>query len=554
MSGFRSSRERRWKYEVSELFDERMNLLLKGYVSIILHAHLPYVHHPEHEHYLEERWLFEAISESYLPILNAFDALSSEKIDFRMTMSITPTLMTMLTDPLLQSRYIHYVNNLIELSSKEMERTKNHSEAYRLAFMYNTKYKNDLYIFREKYSCNLIQAFRDLQASGQLEIIASAATHGFLPLLSIPEESLKAQISIGVSSYEKHFGQKPKGMWLPECGYAPAVEAALKENGLEYFIMESHGLLFATPRPVYGTFAPIVTPKGIVAFGRDMESSKQVWSSKEGYPGDFDYREFYRDIGYDLDFEYIKDYIASDGQRINTGIKYYKITGRTENKQLYDPDRAREKAEIHAGNFIFNREKQIEYLSTQMDTPPIVVCPYDAELFGHWWYEGPHWLYSLIKKAGTVQNTFKLITPSEYIAENPIMQLSSPCSSTWGYKGYNEMWLNPANDWIYKYLHKSAVKMVELANENRSSTGLRKEALNQAARELLLAQSSDWAFIMKTGTMAQYAEKRTNDHISRFNRLYHDIKENSIDEEWLKTIRHMDDIFPEMDYSIYASG
>lgn len=528
--------------------------MIKGYVSIILHAHLPYVRHPEYEYYLEEKWLFEAISESYIPLLTAFDSLSSEGLDFRVTMSITPTLMTMLTDPLLQGRYIAYVEKLIELSSKEVERTRDQPEFNRLALMYHAKYINDLYIFREKYSCNLLHGFRSLQASGRLEIIASAATHGFLPLLTIPEEGLKAQISIGVKSYEKYFGQSPRGMWLPECGYTPVLEEALKENGLEYFIMESHGVLFATPRPVFGTFAPIVTPNGIVAFGRDMESSKQVWSSKEGYPGDFDYREYYRDIGYDLEYEYIKDYISADGRRINTGIKYYRITGKTEEKQPYDPDRAKEKADIHAGNFLFNREKQIEYLSGQMDSPPIVVCPYDAELFGHWWYEGPHWLYSFIKKVSTQENTFKLITPTEYITENPIMQVASPCPSTWGYKGYNEMWLNNANDWIYKYLHKSAEKMVELANENRFSTGLKKEALNQAARELLLAQSSDWAFIMKTGTMTQYAEQRTKDHISRFNRLYHDIKENSIDEEWLKKIRHMDDIFPELDYSVYASG
>lgn len=533
---------------------EKMNILEKGYVSIILHAHLPYVHHPEHEHFLEERWLFEAISESYIPLLEAFDALLAEKVDYRVTMSITPTLLTMLTDPLLQRRYIDYIEKLIELSFREMARTEKQPEFNRLAIMYYKKYKNDLYIFRDKHSCNLINAFKDLQTSGRLEIIASAATHGFLPLLTVPEESMKAQISIGVKSYERHFGRKPRGMWLPECGYTPELLFALKENGIEYFITESHGLLYANPRPVYGTFAPIVTPNGIVAFGRDIESSKQVWSSREGYPGDYDYREFYRDIGYDLDYDYIKDYIANDGQRINTGIKYYRITGKTEEKQPYDPDKAREKASVHAGNFMFNREKQIEYLSSQMDRPPIVVCPYDAELFGHWWYEGPHWLYMLIRKIHTGQNTFKLITPGEYITENPIMQISSPCPSTWGYKGYNEMWLNDTNDWIYKYLHKSAEMMVELANENRSSTGLLTEALNQAARELLLAQSSDWAFIIKTGSMAQYAEKRTKDHINRFYKLYHDIKENSIDEDWLKSIRHMDDIFPEIDYSVYTTA
>jgi Uncharacterized conserved protein len=528
--------------------------MTKGFVSIILHAHLPFVRHPECENFLEERWLFEAISESYIPILNTLEELDNENVDFRLTISITPTLMAMLTDTLLQSRYISYVEKLLELSSKEIERTANQPELNRLALMYNSKYKNDLYIFRDKYSGNLVKVFKRFQDEGKLEIIASAATHGFLPLLTVPEQSIKAQINIGVKSYERYFEKKPKGIWLPECGYISEVESVLKENGLEYFIMESHGILFANPRPVFGTYAPIVTPNGLVAFGRDTETSRQVWSSKEGYPGDFDYREYYRDIGYDLDYNYIKDYISTDGIRISTGIKYYRITGKTDDKQLYDPDRAREKADIHAANFMFNREKHIDFLRNEMDRPPIIVCPYDAELFGHWWYEGPYWLYSLIKKIHYEQNVFKLITPSEYISENNIMQVASPCPSTWGYKGYNEMWLNTTNDWIYKHLHKSAKMMVELANENSFASGLRKKALNQAARELLLAQSSDWAFIMKTGTMVQYAEMRTRDHINRFSRLYHDIKENNIDENWLNDLETKDNIFPELDYSVYMSN
>lgn len=527
--------------------------MTKGFVSIVLHAHLPFVRHPECENFLEEKWLFEAISESYIPILNSLEALSSENVDYRLTFSITPTLMTMLDDPLLQARYISYVDKLIELCTREIDRTAGQQEFNRLALMYHSKYMNDLYIFREKYSCNLVKAFKNLQASGKVEIIASAATHGFLPLLSIPEESIKAQIAIGVKSYQKYLGCDPKGIWLPECGYVPNVENILKEYGIDYFITESHGVLFANPRPVFGTYAPIVTPNGLVAFGRDNESSRQVWSSKEGYPGDYDYREFYRDIGYDLDFDYIKDYVSPDGNRINTGIKYYRITGKTDDKQPYIPERAREKAESHAGNFMFNRERQIEYLRNEMDKPPIVVCPYDAELFGHWWFEGPYWLYSLIKKVNYDQDVFKLTTLSEYIKENPIMQVTSLCPSTWGYKGYNEMWLNNTNDWIYKYLHKSAEMMVELANENQYATGVQKKALNQAARELLLAQSSDWAFIMKTGTMVQYAEMRTKSHINRFNKLYHDIKENNIDESWLNDIEYKDNIFPELDYSIYMS-
>jgi 1,4-alpha-glucan branching enzyme len=532
---------------------ERMIELTKGYVALILHAHLPYVRHPEHDDFLEEKWLFEAISETYIPLLSAFEKLLEEGVEYRVTMSLTPPLLSMLTDPLLQERYIKYLEKLIVLTEKELVRTRNLPDFHRLAGMYNTKYKNDLVLFRDKYKCNLVEAFAGVQEAGCLEIITCAATHGYLPLMSITPQAVKAQISIGANAHERFFGRRSRGIWLPECGYVPTVGHALKASGIEYIITESHGILYADPRPVFGTYNPIVTPDGLVAFGRDMESSRQVWSASEGYPGDFDYREYYRDIGYELDFDYIKDYISSDGQRIHTGIKYYRITGKVGEKHPYNPDWARNKAELHAGNFTYNRQKQIEYLSERMDRPPIVVCPYDAELFGHWWYEGPHWLYSLFKKAHYDQKTFKMTTLSEYIDENPVMQVSTPNPSSWGQKGYNEIWLNGSNDWVYRHLHKSAERMVELANENRFAEGLVRDALNQAARELLLAQSSDWAFIMKTGTMVPYAVKRTKDHIGRFLRLYHDIKEKSIDENWLRDIEYKDNIFPELDYRVYSN-
>jgi len=536
-----------------QIITGRRICLTKGYIAFILHSHLPYVRHPEFEDSLEERWLFEAISESYLPLLDTFESLNTEGVEYKLTLSITPTLLTMLADPLLQQRYIRHLNKIIELTEKEMDRTKGHPEFNGLAQMYNKKYKNDLHIFRDIYKCNIISKFKELMNSGKIEIITSAATHGFLPLLGINPESIRAQIAVGIQVYEKFFGVKPRGIWLPECGYCPQVEPVLKENDIEYFIMESHGILYADPRPVFGTYAPIVTPSGLVAFGRDIESSKQVWSSVEGYPGDFDYRDFYRDIGYDLDYDYIKDYISPDGRRVNTGIKYYRITGKTDDKKPYNPAWAKNKADMHAGNFMFKREKQIEYLSEYMEQPPIVVCPYDTELFGHWWYEGPIWLKMLFKKIHYEQDTIKLITPSEYINQNPVMQVSSPTSSSWGHKGYNEVWLNETNDWIYRHLHKAAERMIQLANENPFATGIKRDALNQAARELLLAQSSDWAFIMRAGTMVKYAEKRTKDHIGRFTKLYNDIKENNIDEQWLRDIEYKDNIFPDIDYNIYAS-
>jgi len=284
-----------------------------------------------------------------------------------------------------------------------------------------------------------------------------------------------------------------------------------------------------------------------------MESSKQVWSAEEGYPGDYDYREFYRDIGFDLEYDYIRPYLHEDGIRINTGIKYYRITGPGSEKQPYDPHRAMEKVSEHAANFMFNREKQAEFLYEKIGRRPILTAPYDAELFGHWWYEGPEWINMLLRKVVHDQKTLRLITPSEYLKENPTLQVSMPSMSSWGHKGYAEVWLEGSNDWIYRHLHKAAERMTELADRFARINGLTRRALNQAARELLLAQSSDWAFIMKTGTMVEYAVKRTKDHLLRFNRLYEEIQGSRVDEGFLSMLEERDNLFPDINFEVYRS-
>ena len=524
----------------------------KGFLSIVLHAHLPYVRHPEDEHFLEEKWLYEAITETYIPLLKAFENLENDGIDFRLTLSLSPSLMAMLTDPLLQERYLKHLDQIRELAAKEAARTKREqNELHHCALMYQETFEDAYKRYRYKYDKDLVKAFKRFQDLGFLEIITCAGTHGYLPLLGVQRGSIRAQIKTALDYYKKHFGEYPQGLWLPECGYNPGDDWILKDLGIKYFFLDTHGVLFASPRPRYGIYAPITCPSGVHAFGRDTESSKQVWSAKEGYPGDYDYREFYRDIAYDLDFDYIKPYIHPKGIRTDTGIKYYRVTGNTEFKEPYIPHNAREKASIHAGNFMFNREKQIAHLAGHMDRPPIVVAPYDAELFGHWWYEGPIWLEFLIRKIKFDQNVFDLATPGDYLKIQPNNQPCQPPMSSWGYRGYNEYWLNGSNDWIYRHLHNLASKMSELANKNPGSTGIKKRALNQATRELLLAQSSDWAFIMKTGTMVDYACKRTRNHINRFKKLYGDIVSGDIDEEWLKNLEDMDNIFPDVNYEVY---
>ncbi|MDD5438759.1 MAG: DUF1957 domain-containing protein, partial [Candidatus Omnitrophica bacterium] len=352
----------------------------KGYLCLMLHAHLPFVRHPEEENFLEENWLYEAITETYIPLIDIFDRLVADGIHFRITMSMTPPLVSMLRDPLLQERYIRHIDKLIELSEKEMERTGYDKCFHGLALMYNRRFREARETFCEKYNNDLVAAFRKFQDLGVLEIIGSCATHGFLPNLQVNPSSVRAQVRIGVDHYTKNFGRPPRGFWLPECGYYPGVDKVLREAGIRFFFVDSHAILNADPRPRYSVYAPLYTPSGVAAFGRDWESSKQVWSSKEGYPGDPDYREYYRDIGHELEYEYIKPYIHPEGFRINTGIKYWRITGTTEYKEAYNPDWAREKAASHAGNFMFNREKQIEHLSAHMDRKPVIVAPYDAEL------------------------------------------------------------------------------------------------------------------------------------------------------------------------------
>jgi len=525
--------------------------MFKGYLCLVLHGHLPFVRHPEFEDFLEEDWLYEAITETYVPLVSVFEGLSNDGIDFRLTLTLSPTLISMLSDPLLQERYLKHINKSIELSKKEMERTAWQPEFRNLAGMYFNRFSSARDTFL-KYNRNLVFAFKKFQELGKLEIITCGATHGFFPLMDICRASVRAQVKVAVNHYESVFGRRPAGIWLPECGYHPGHDEIFKEAGIRFFFTDSHGVLHGSPRPKYGVFAPVYCKgTGVACFGRDLESSKQVWSSIEGYPGDYNYREFYRDIGFDLEYDYIKPYIHPDGVRINTGIKYYRITGTGNHKEPYVADWARDKAAAHAGNFMFNRQKQASYLKDLMGKPAIIVSPYDAELFGHWWYEGPMWLDFLFRKIACDQDEIRLVTPSEYLNENPRNQVITPSMSSWGYKGYSEMWLQGSNDWIYRHLHMASERMTGLVKMFPNAGGLNKRALNQALRELLLAQSSDWGFILGTGTHSSYAVRRTKDHILRFSRLYEDLKSNNIDESWLADIEYKDNIFAEIDYRLH---
>ncbi|MCL6584755.1 MAG: DUF1957 domain-containing protein [bacterium] len=522
----------------------------RAYFCLILHAHLPFVRHPEQDECLEERWLFEAINESYLPLLQVLENLVEEGVDFRLTLSLSPTLMAMLVDPLLQERFIRYLDRLIELAEKEILRNRHHQELLPLSSLYHEKFLTNKRLFQQRYERNLLSAFSHFQTLGKLEIITCPATHGYLPLLKMNPSSVRAQIAVALDYYQKVFGQTSRGIWLPECGYYPGLDQLLRSFGLRFFFLDTHGLAYAHPRPKYLVYAPVYCPSGVAAFGRDQRSARQVWSAQEGYPADPDYREFYRDVGHDLDYEYIRPYLHQN-LRVDTGIKYYRITGSGRHKDFYHPPKALARAREHARDCFRSHESYSLFLSRQMDRPPLFVAPYDAELFGHWWYEGPDWLNFLIREIAASGGSLRMITPSEYLERFPINQVVQPAASSWGWKGYNEMWLNSTNKWIYPPLFKAAQLMEFLAARFAGSNAEVRRALNQASRELLLAQGSDWAFIIHNKTCVQYAIRRTIAHLEQFNRICHQVLAGSIDTDWLESIERADNLFPDISFEVY---
>ncbi|MBA2379158.1 MAG: DUF1957 domain-containing protein [Blastocatellia bacterium] len=531
-----------------------------GYFSLVLHAHLPFVRHPEYPEFLEEDWLFEAITEVYLPLIFIFQNLHEAGAAPRLAINVSPPLSEMLADPLLQSRYTRHLENLVELAEKEVVRTRNEAAEFTdAAAMYARDLRSSLNLWNDRYKRNLITTFKDLQEAGVLEIITCGATHGFLPLIST-HESRRAQIAVAVANYKKHFGRQPRGIWLPECAYEPGIEELLKEQSIEYFISDTHAILYGDPRPKFGVHAPVLCTNGTAVFARDLETSRQVWSAEVGYPGNDVYREFYRDIGWDLPHEYLKPHLHADGTRRHLGLKYHRITGRDvpqQNKLPYLPQLAREKAAENASHFVSERIKQAyELCNTFGGQTPLVISPYDAELFGHWWFEGPQFIDFLFRKLHWDQNEIAAVTPGDFLDSGVPIQVQQPTASSWGENGYYKVWLNEQNSWMYPYQHDAERRMTALADRfvpPNDHAGEGSRLLKQMARELLLAQSSDWAFQIYQGTTVEYSSRRFRSHIHRFDLIAKMLESGNVDNALLSEIESRDNIFSEIDPTVYRS-
>ena len=538
----------------------------KGLLSLVLHAHLPFVRHPEHDEFLEEDWLYEAVTEVYLPLLGALGRLRESGGRPRLAMTLSPALCEMLSDPLLRLRYARHLDNLRALARKEVGRTASHDPQYHpAARQFDERLGETARLWEEVYSRGVVGAFAEMQEAGVVEINTCAATHGFLPLVSTVE-ARRAQIQVAVVNYRKHFGRKPRGIWLPECAYAEGVETLLAEVGLEYFFADAHAVLYGEPRPRYGVHAPVRLPNGVAVFARDPETGEQVWSAQGGYPGDPFYREFYRDLGWDAPLDYVHPHLHADGRRRSLGLKYHRVTGRgvpLQDKQPYDPRAATGRAAEHARHFVASRVEQAGRLREAFGgaATPLVVSAYDAELFGHWWHEGVDFLEQVFRQLDARRDDIAPVTPGDYLDASPRLQTLRLSQSSWGEGGYNKVWLSESNAWLYPRQHAAEARMTELADRfavaagrDNPSDALTARALKQAARELLLAQSSDWAFQIYQGTTAGYAAGRFNTHVWRFERLAVSVERGAIDREFLEEAEGRDNLFPEIDFRVYCSG
>jgi 1,4-alpha-glucan branching enzyme len=562
-----------------------------GSFALVLHSHIPYVlSHGTWPHGVD--WLNEAVAETYIPILNVFRRLIEEGISPKVTVGLTPVLSEMLASDSFKEQFQSYLDYRIDSAEKDMaefEKIGNKHLA-QVARMWKEFYFLVRKDFIETYEENIIKAYADLQNAGHIEIITSGATHGYLPLLS-RDVSIQAQIKQAVSTHKKHFGRKPKGIWLPECAYRPAykwrppvniggkrepyfrmgIEEFLVDNEIEYFFTDSHMLKGGKAIGVYldkfdalknlwvhfkdqykalpedTKKSPYKTyyvggsegHKRPVVFTRDPVTSSQVWSGHLGYPGDGNYLEFHK-------------------KKYPSGLNYWRVTeskADLADKEEYQPDSAFSKLSEHASHFTKLVKDTLKAHYDIYGEKGIIVSPYDAELFGHWWFEGPEWIYHTIKTLyhdGEVE----LVTGGEYLNKvKPCETVTLP-EGSWGEGGYHWIWLNDTNQWTWKRIYEAEDEMVRIVNEfaDIKDNDVLQDILKQAARELLLLQSSDWQFLISTFSAKDYAEMRLVRHYEDFKRLAElarhvgrggALRKN--DWNFLKLCKERDNIFSDID-------
>lgn len=532
--------------------------MIKGNFAFVLHSHLPYVlSHGRWPHGTD--WLCEAAAETYLPIITVLNDLLSDGYFPKLTIGLSPVLCEQLADKSFKDEFGVYLNQKIEAAKNDIDDFKKTNQLAMLtvANHWYDFYSNTLNHF-ESIDKNILNEFRKFQDKGFLEIITCGATHGYYPLLS-RDESLQAQTKAAVKNYQKHFGKQPRGIWLPECAYRPrykwtspvpleserktylrkGADEFLSESNLDFFIIDSALLKGGksigvyldrfealkklwgqfekeykprdedkekTPREVYLIASDKVGKKPVAIYSRDPETGSLVWSGEHGYPGDGNYLDFHK-------------------KRFPGGLRYWAVTSSKADladKIEYNIDNALQRVPENANHFSQMVDNILTGYNQQSGNQGILIAPYDTELFGHWWYEGPKFLKQVlinICKSKDIELTFL----SDYLDNKKPNQIISIPEGSWGQGNHHYIWLNENTEWTWKYIYETEEKMCQLAkfwknNPDKQDEDLEK-LLKQAVRELMLMSASDWQFLISTVAAADYAELRITEHYNDFNKL-----------------------------------
>ncbi len=489
-------------------------------------------------------WLHESAAECYLPILHTLDRLHREGIKPRWTINMTPILAEQLRDPSFAAGFEEYCQSKIDFAISDQKRFEDEGPLWMqgLAGMWQRFYTRALVQFKHQWNRDIVDGFRYFQDLGMIEVITCGATHGYFPLLGT-DESIEAQVRLAVSSHERYFGKKPRGIWLPECAYRPryswkapvgdtetawsrqGIEEILKDNGLEYFFVDSHMIRGGQPLGTYAakfpqlaemfarsskTFTPpeefrseyehYMLPNGVTIFARDPETTVKVWSGDAGYPGDEYYLEFHK-------------------QLYPGRLRYWRISPNKADlgqKQPYDPYQAFERIGDHAKDLVETLKTTLATYKGLADRTGTLVAMYDTELFGHWWWEGPEFLYEFAR-ALHADGEIEPVSGGELLDQEPAKHMITMPEGSWGEGGYHYVWINDGNLWTWEKLYPAERKLRQMARDY--AVGPAEEIVRQAAREMLLAEASDWQFLISTFAARDYAEIRFQDHIDRFNRL-----------------------------------
>jgi len=568
----------------------------RGYLTFTLHAHLPYVvNHGTWPHGLE--WLHEAAAETYLPLLRMMANLERDGLALKCNLNISPILLEQLAHPVFRAEFPKYVERKI-LAAREDEAF--FTQAGDAHFAHTSRYwqnffqsaLDDFY----KFDGDIVKGFKHFHETGQIEIITCGATHGYMPLLGT-DESVRAQIRTAVATHTKHIGSHPRGIWAPECGYRPAgmwefpvmpagaiepwkpfdrigVEQALSESNIEYFFVDTHlveeseripspyellngtvprdakteSMTHENHRSLYQPYyvdGPYDKRYATTIFPRDPRTGVQVWSGDSGYPGDGLYLDFHK-------------------KRWPGGHRYWQVTGSKVDmglKSPYYPYEAAERVKSHADHFVHLVYEALKD-GLNDDIPPILTSPFDAELFGHWWYEGVLWLEAVARVIAREDIPIALISCSEYLDKYPRAGFIAMHEGSWGAEGTNQVWMNPDTSWTYTHIYPAEAFTRDVATAGKwKDGGLGERIMKQMCRELLLLESSDWQFLITTGAARDYAETRFLTHNDQFQEVANIWKSfaangsiSDAEEQRLAAIELRDSIFAEIDPSFWALG